>query len=387
MTLTRRAAIAATLALPTIARSQPAAVKIGLITTLSGPGGYPGAYSRDGFMLAVENGRLAGIAVNVLVEDDALKPAQAKQIANRFLKSEGITIFTGIVFSNVMEAVAPDVLESGAIYVSSNAGPSSLAGKGCHPNYYVVSFQNDAFAEAAGALATSVGYKRMYLLAPNYPAGKDSLAGFNRFFKGEVIGESYTRLDQTDYAPEMAQIRAANPDAVYQFHPGGLGIAFIRQYQQAGLTDKIPMAVSWPSLDATTLTAVGEAGLGIDVAAHWNSDLDNPANEAFVAAFIARHNRMPTVYAAEGYDTALAIGAALQRAGGNAKDPARFRQAMLAAKFQSVRGKFRFGQNQHPVQDWYAVRSEKTADGKLALVTKGRVLSDYGDFYAAQCKI
>ena len=212
MTLTRRAAIAATLALPTIARSQPAAVKIGLITTLSGPGGYPGADSRDGFMLAVENGRLAGIAVNVLVEDDALKPAQAKQIANRFLKSEGITIFTGIVFSNVMEAVAPDVLESGAIYVSSNAGPSSLAGKGCHPNYYVVSFQNDAFAEAAGALATSVGYKRMYLLAPNYPAGKDSLAGFKRFFKGEVIGESYTRLDQTDYAPEMAQIRAANPD-------------------------------------------------------------------------------------------------------------------------------------------------------------------------------
>ena len=386
MILTRRRAIAATLAMPAIARAQQGAVKIGLITTLSGPGGYLGADARDGFMLAVEAGLLRGIGVQVVVEDDALKPAQAKQTANRFLKSEGINIFTGIIFSNVMEAVAPEVLDSGAIYVSSNAGPSSLAGKRCHPNYYVVSFQNDAFAEAAGAMANSTGYKRMYLLAPNYPAGTDSLAGFKRFFKGEIIGESYTRLDQTDYAPEMAQIRAANPDAVYQFHPGGLGIAFIRQYQQAGLTDKIPMAVSWPSLDATTLAAVGEAGLGINVAAHWNSDLDNSANKSFVAAFVARHHRTPTVYAAEGYDTALAIGAALQGAGGNASDPALFRQAMLAANFQSVRGKFRFGQNQHPVQDWYAVRSEKTADGKLVLVTKGRVLTDHGDFYAAQCK-
>jgi branched-chain amino acid transport system substrate-binding protein len=373
--------------MPAIVRAQGAAVKIGMITTLSGPGGYLGQDIRDGFLLAAEGGMLGGTRVEVVTEDDGLKPAQAKQIATRFMKSDGIALLTGIVFSNVLEAVAPDVLEDGGIYVSPNAGPSSLAGKNCHRNYYVVSWQNDALHEAAGQNATVLGYKKMYLLAPNYPAGKDAITGFKRFFKGEIAGESYTRLDQTDYAPEMAQIRDAKPDAVFQFHPGGLGIAFLRQYQQAGLIGKVPMVLAAPSLDATTLAAVGETAMGMDVSSHWNSDFDNAASKAFVAGFMAKHQRLPTYYASQGYDTALAIGAALKGSGGNVKDAAVFRTAMLKADFASVRGKFRFGANQHPVHDWFGLRVEKGVDGKPALVTKGRVLADHGDSYAAQCKL
>ena len=387
MTITRRAAIAAaaTLAAPSLLRAQGAAVKIGMITTLSGPGGYLGADIRDGFQLAVDTGLFGSTKVELVVEDDGLKPAQAKQIANRMLKSDGIKLFTGIVFSNILEAVAPDVLEEGAIYVSPNAGPSSLAGKNCHRNYYVVSWQNDSLHESAGENATRLGYKRMYLLAPNYPAGKDAITGFKRFFKGEIVGESYTKLDQTDYAPEMAQIRAANPDAVFQFHPGGLGIAFLRQYQQASLVGKIPMVLAAPSLDATTLAAVGDIALGMDVSSHWNSDFDNAANKAFMAGFTERFKRMPTYYASQSYDSALAIAAALKSASpANAEG---FRTAMLKADFASIRGAFKFGPNQHPVQDWYGLRVEKGADGKLALVTKGKVLSNHGDAYAAQCKL
>ena len=387
MALTRRAALASALAMPMVARAQAAPVKIGLVTTLSGPGGYLGADIRDAFMLAADGGKLGGVPVHVLVEDDGLKPAQAKQTVNRFLKSEGVRLFTGVVFSNVLEAVAPDVLDDGAIYVSPNAGPSSLAGKNCNANYYVVSWQNDTLHESAGENANRLGYKKMFLLAPNYPAGKDAITGFKRFFKGEVVGESYTKLDQTDYAPEMANIRAANPDAVFQFHPGGLGIAFIRQFQQAGLVGKIPMVLAAPSLDSTILGAVGDAAIGMDVTSHWNSDFDNAANKAFVAAFVAKYQRLPTVYASQGYDAALAIGAALQGSGGNVKDPAAFRKAMLPANFQSVRGKFKFGPNQHPVQDWFGLRVEKGADGKLALVTKTRVLTDRGDGYSETCKI
>lgn len=387
MALTRRAALASALAMPMVARAQAAPVKIGLVTTLSGPGGYLGADIRDAFMLAADGGKLGGVPVQVLVEDDGLKPAQAKQTVNRFLKSEGVRLFTGVVFSNVLEAVAPDVLDDGAIYVSPNAGPSSLAGKNCNANYYVVSWQNDTLHESAGENANRLGYKKMFLLAPNYPAGKDAITGFKRFFKGEVVGESYTKLDQTDYAPEMANIRAANPDAVFQFHPGGLGIAFIRQYQQAGLVGKIPMVLAAPSLDSTILGAVGDAAIGMDVTSHWNSDFENAANKAFVAAFVAKYQRLPTVYASQGYDTALAIGAALQGSGGNVKDPAAFRKAMLPANFQSVRGKFKFGPNQHPVQDWFGLRVEKGGDGKLALVTKTRVLTDRGDAYSETCKI
>jgi len=387
--LTRRAALAAaaTLAAPAILRAQAAPLKIGLVTTLSGPGGYLGADIRDAFLLAIENNTLGGAPVQVLVEDDALKPAQAKQIIDRWLKTEKIRLFTGVVFSNVMEAIAPDVLDEGAIYVSPNAGPSSLAGKGCNRNYFVVSWQNDTLHESAGENATRLGHKKVFVLAPNYPAGKDAIAGFKRFFKGEIVGEIYTRLDQTDYAAEMAQIRAANPDAVFQFHPGGLGIAFIRQYQQAGLIGKIPMVVSSPSLDSTTLAAVGDAALGIDVSAQWNSDFDNPASKAFVAAFMAKYNRVPTYYASQGYDTALAIAAALKGTKGSVADTEAFRREMLKADFASVRGKFRFGPNQHPIQDWYAIKPERGADGKLFLKTTGRVLTDRGDAYSAECKL
>lgn len=364
-------------------------LKIGMITTLSGPGGYLGQDIRDAFNLAIEmqGGKLGGAPVQVIVEDDALKPGQGKQIADKFMKTDKIKLLTGIVFSNVALAVVPDVLEDGGIYVSPNAGPSNLAGKECHANYYVVSWQNDSLHESAGANANNLGFKRAFILAPNYQAGKDALEGFKRTFKGEVIGEVFTRLDQTDFAAEMAQIRAAKPDFVFQFHPGGAGIAFMRQYQQSGLLDAVPMVVPSPSMDAVTLKAIGEAAVGVNVSAQWNNDLDNPANKAFVEAWMKKYNRPITYYASQGYDTALAIGAALKATGGKVDDAKAFRTAMLKADFAAVRGNFKFGNNQHPVQDWYSLRVEKDANGAPVIRTKGKISSNTGDFYAKDCKL
>ena len=379
--------IAATLAASTALAQQP--VKIGMITTLSGPGGYLGQDIRDAFKLAIdlEGGKLGGVPVELVVEDDALKPGQGKQIAEKMLKTDGIKILTGIVFSNVAGATVPDIVDSGALYVSPNAAPSNFAGKECNANYFVVSWQNDSLHESAGQYATNLGYKKAFILAPNYQAGKDALTGFKRMFKGEIAGEVYTRLDQTDFAPEMAQIRAANPDVVFQFHPGGLGIAFLRQYQQAGLLGKTPMVLAEPSLDATTLKAVGEAALGLSVTAHWNADFDNASNKKFMEAWTKAYNRAPTYYASQGYDAALAIASALKATGGKTDVPA-LRTAMAKADFQSVRGAFKFGPNQHPVQDWYALKVEKGADGTPVLKTTGtKVLSNHGDVYAKDCKL
>jgi branched-chain amino acid transport system substrate-binding protein len=379
--------IATTLAASTALAQQP--VKIGMITTLSGPGGYLGQDIRDAFKLAIdlEGGKLGGVPVELVVEDDALKPGQGKQIAEKMLKTDGIKILTGIVFSNVAGATVPDIVDSGALYVSPNAAPSNFAGKECNANYFVVSWQNDSLHESAGQYATNLGYKKAFILAPNYQAGKDALTGFKRMFKGEIAGEVYTRLDQTDFAPEMAQIRAANPDVVFQFHPGGLGIAFLRQYQQAGLLGKTPMVLAEPSLDATTLKAVGESALGLSVTAHWNSDFDNAANKKFMEAWTKAHNRAPTYYASQGYDAALAIASALKATGGKTDVPA-LRTALAKADFQSVRGAFKFGPNQHPVQDWYALKVEKGADGTPVLKTTGtKVLSNHGDVYAKDCKL
>lgn len=379
------ATLAALLTTPTFAQET---LKIGMITTLSGPAGYLGADIRDAMLLAIEmeGGKLGGVPVELVIEDDGLKPANGRQIAEKFMADDGMKLLTGIVFSNVAGATVPDILDNGGIYISPNAGPSNFAGDGCNPNYFVASWQNDALHEAAGAAAKQLGFKRAFVLAPNYQAGKDAITGFKRMFGGEIVGELYTQLDQTDYASEMAQIRAAAPDVVFQFLPGGLGIAFLKQYAQAGLTAQIPMVLSEPSTDAVVLSAVGEAAIGIHATSHWSRDFDNAANTEFVAAWDAKYARPITNYAAQGYDTARLISSALAKTGG-LDDIDAFRDAVRAADFQSVRGDFKFGQNQHPVQDWYLLDIIAGPDGKPVAVTREKLLDDYGDAYADQCKM
>lgn len=362
-------------------------LKIGVITTLSGKAGYLGADARDGMLLALEmgGGKLGGVEVEFVVEDDGLKPGNGRQIAEKFMQNDGIKLLTGIIFSNVAGATVPDILDNGGIYLSPNAGPSTFAGEGCDPNYFVVSWQNDALHEAAGAAAKEMGFKTAVALAPNYQAGKDAIAGFTRMFGGEVT-EVYTQLDQTDFASEMAQIRDAAPDVVFQFHPGGLGIAFLKQYQQAGHLGAIPMVVSEPSSDAVVLGAIGEAAIGITATAHWNRDFDNAASKEFVAAWDAKYNRPITYYGSQGYDTARLIASALEKTGG-LDDMEAFREAVKEADFESVRGDFKFGPNQHPIHDWYVLNIVSDGNGGAKAVTDRVILKDHGDSYADQCKM
>ncbi len=364
-------------------------LKIGMITTLSGPAGYLGQDIRDGFQLAIDQnaGALGNKKVELVVEDDGLKPGNAKQIADKMLNEDGIKLFTGVVFANVAFAAVPEILDADGIYISPNTASSSFAGADCNPNYFVSSWQDDSQGESAGALAQSLGYKKAFLIAPNYQAGKETMVAFKRFYKGEIVGETYTGLDQTDFAAEMAQIRAAKPDVVYEFEPGGLGIAFMRQYEQAGLLKEIPMVVHPASLDHAIAQAVGDAAIGVQVTSHWNDDFDNPVNKAFVAAWKAKYGDRPiTYYAAQGYDAALLFGVGLEKSTG-ADDVAGFREALRTSEIPTVRGKFKFGPNQHPIQDWFALTAEKAADGKMVLKTASTVLTDHGDVYAADCKM
>lgn len=365
------------------------AVKIGLLTTLSGDGAGLGVDTRDGFMLAVTEagGMLGGVPVDVRVVDDARKPETAVQAADRLVSEDKVALMTGIVFSNLALAVVPRVTRDDVIYVSSNAGPSQLAGAGCHPNYFNAAYQNDNLHEATGAAVEQAGVKRMVLIAPNYPAGKDSLTGFKRYFKGEVVDEIYTKLGQLDYAAEIAKIRADKPDGVFIFLPGGMGINFVKQYDQAGLKGDIKLFGPAFSFDQDVLPAVGDAALGVINGAQWSLDLDNAANKAFVAGFEAAYDRLPSVYAMQGYEAAHIMGAGLKAAGGDVSKLDDLRAGMRKADFDSVRGEFRFGTNQHPVQDLYAREVVKDDKGRLVNRIVSKVFDDHVDAYAADCKM
>ncbi len=379
------AAVAATAAVG-LAHAQ-APVRIGLLTTLSTPAGYIGEDERDGFLLAVkeEGGKLGGIPVQVLVEDDGLKPANAKQTADRMVQ-DGVRLFTGINFSNVLVAVAPTVLDAGGTYVSLNAGPSTYAGKNCNPGYFSVAFQNDSYSDSAGLAANELGYKRMVILAPNYQAGRDALSGFKRTYKGEVLAEIYTKLDQSDFSVELARVRELKPDAIFQFHPGGAGINLAKQYANSGLSQSVPMLTPIYSMDRRMLAAAGNAGNGYYLTASWSADLDNPANKHFVDTFVKAYGRVPTDYAATSYDTARLIGTGLKAVSGDIEGKRdAFRAALRKADIQSVRGKFRFANNQHPIQDWYLLHVEPDAAGKLGYKTLKVIAPDHVDPHAAEC--
>ncbi len=365
-----------------------AAVKIGMITTLTTKAGYLGEDIRDGFKLAIEQGggKLGGVDVELMVEDDGRKPGKGRQVAEKYIKGDKVKIMTGIVFSNVAMAVVPKVVKEDVFYISANAGPSALAGKKCHENYFNVAWQNDNLHEVMGQYVNDAGFKSAYILAPNYPAGKDALAGFKRFYKGKILAEVYTKLGQSDYAAELANLRSAKPEAVFFFLPGGMGINFLKQYSQAGLSKTTPVFGPAFSFDARILKAVGDAAVGVKNGSQWNFDLDNAANKKFVSAFQKKYGRMPTLYASQGYDTANLIASALQKTGGEPQNMDAFRKALEDAQFDSVRGNFKFGNNHHPVQDLY-VREVVKDDAGIHNKTVKKVFSNHQDAYAGQCNL
>ena len=372
------AGIAALAAGGALAEAHGGKVKVGMITTLSGGGAGLGIDVRDGFMLALKGNDM----VEVVVEDDQRKPEMAVQLADKLIQSDKVDVMTGLIWSNLAMAVVPAATGQGKFYLSPNAGPSGLAGKGCNPLYFNVSWQNDAFNEAAATWANDNGIEKVFLMAPNYPAGQDMIAGFKRFYEGEVSDEIYTKLGQTDYAAEIAQMRASDADTIYFFLPGGMGISFMKQWAGAGV-DKNVMGPAF-SFDQGILGAIGEAALGVKNTSHWSKDLDVPGNAEFVEAFQAEYDRLPSLYAAQGYDTGLLLASAMEKA--DVSDTEAFRAALAEADFQSVRGKFSFGPNQHPVQDIYMREVVKEGDVVTNKVI-GTAATDHTDAYAADCKM
>jgi len=379
------ALLASLLAAPTARAADP--IKIGFITTLSGPGAALGQEIRDGFNLGIKHGgdKLGGLAVEMTVVDDQQNPETARQSAERFIKRDKVDLITGIVFSNVLLPVLPAVLASDTLYLSTNSGPSDYAGAKCNRNFFAVAWHNEDIPQAMGKYATDRKFTRVAMIAPNYPGGRENLAGFRRQYKGDVVEEIYTKLGQLDYAAELATLRAAKPDAVFFFLPGGMGVNFIKQFEASGLAKQVALLAPAYSGDEDTIAAVGDAITGLYNSTHWAADLPNAANQKFVADFQKNYGRTPTLYAAQGYDTAMLVDSAVRAVGGKVDDHDAMRKALRAADFKSVRGPFRFNTNQFPIHNLYMRVVQKNAQGKLTNKLVGTILTDHVDPFVGAC--
>ena len=359
-------------------------VKVGFIVTLTGGGGIIGKPMKNAFELGMEHvgGRLGGMETEVIYGDDKRKPDVAKQLVNKMIKKDRVQFITGIIWSNLLVAIHGPVTRSNTFLISSNAGAGAVAGKRCSKDFFNVSFQNDVMPEGMGKYMNDKKINNVYAMSPNYQAGKDMIKGFKRMYKGKIIGEVYTKLGQKDYQAEISALRAANPSAAFIFLPGGMGINFIKQYAQAGLSKKIPL-YSVYSVDALTLPALKDAAVGTFGVQHWSPDLGNSVNRRFVETYRKKYGKTPAFYAAQAYDTVMFLDNAIRKAGG-VGDRDKLRTAMRAGDFPNTRGTFKFNNNHFPIQNVY-LREAVNDNGNYVTKTLGVVLSAHGDAYAKDC--
>jgi branched-chain amino acid transport system substrate-binding protein len=363
-------------------------IKIGFIGELSGPTAAVGQDQLDGFNLLLERngGKLGGVPIQLIKEDSQLKPDVANQIARKFVEREKVSIVTGVSFSNIMLTVHKYLTDNEVFLIGSNAGPSQIAGAQCSPFQFITSWQGDQAAEVIGQYATEKGYKKVFVLAPNYQAGKDIVTGFKRYYKGTIVDELYTPLNQLDFQAELSQVTAANPDAVFAFYPGGLGVAFAKQYAQAGLTKKYPLLSTFV-VDALSLPAIGDTAIGVISGGFWAPDFKNQQSQQFVEEFERKYKRIPSNYAAQSYDAAQLLDSAITKVNGNVSDKKAFMTALKDANFKSVRGDMKFGNNHFPIQAMHVMQVAKDSKGRLNLQTIATPLKSYQDAYAASCPL
>ena len=362
-------------------------VKIGFVSTFSGPTAVIGNDMRNSFELALDHlGRkMGGKPVEVIYEDDQQKPEVGVQKSQKLIESDKVNFVVGYIWSNVLLASLKPVVDSQTFLISSNAGPSQIAGEQCSPFYFSTSWQNDQTPQAMGTYMTQKGVKSAFLIGPNYAAGRDMLTGVRSTFKGQIIGEELTRWpDQLDFSTELSKVRAAKPESVFVFYPGAAGVQFLTQYAQSGLKGQIPLYTAF-TVDAITLPLQKELALGVPGAQQWVNDLPNDANKKYVADFRAKHKNYPSFYGAQSYDAVNLVNSAVMAVNGDLSNKDAMRAEMRKANYASVRGPYKYGNNHFPIQNFYLQDVVKDAQGNLTLKTVETIVKDSQDNFHTKC--
>ena len=371
------------------ASAQQKSVKIGFISTFSGPTAVIGNDMRNSFELALDHlGRkMGGLPIEMVYEDDAQKPEVGKQKTEKLIQSDKVDFIAGYIWSNVLLASLKPIVDSKTMFVIANAGASQVAGPLCSPYVFSTSWENDQTPAAMGLYMNQKGVKTAFLIGPNYAAGKDMLNGMRSTFKGKVVGEELTKWpDQLDFSAELSKVRAAKPDAVYVFYPGAAGIQFLTQYSQAGLKGQIPLYTAF-TIDALSLPRMKDLALGVPGVQQWVNDLPNEANKKFVADFKAKHKAYPSFYGAQSYDAANLINSAVVAVKGDLSKKDAMRAEMQKANYKSVRGPYKYGNNHMPIQNFYLQEAVKDADGQYTLKTVTTIVENDQDKSHTKCRM
>ncbi|TCS67047.1 amino acid/amide ABC transporter substrate-binding protein (HAAT family) [Primorskyibacter sedentarius] len=389
----RLAMVAAMMAAPAQLLAED--VKIGFVTTLTTGAAVIGNDMKNAVDLAMDHlGGMAGeTRLEVIYGDDQFAPDAGKQVTDKLVKQDNVDFVAGYIWSHVLLASRKSVLDAGKFLISANAGPSQIAGKLCDPHFFSTSWQNDQTPMAMGEVLNRQGVQSLYIMAPNYAAGKDMAAGVERVFEGEIKGKDLTKWGadaQLDFSAELAKAKASGANGLFVFYPGAAGGAFIKQYHQAGLKDVLPL-YSVFTVDGLSLPKLQEADfsgvLGSKTTNQWDPSLDNEANKKFVSDFKAKYGGYPSFYAAQSYDAIMLIASAVEAVGGDMSDPDAVQAALKSADFASVRGDFSFGSNNMPVQDFFLREVVVDADGTWTTKVVETVYEDHVDSYAAECKM
>jgi branched-chain amino acid transport system substrate-binding protein len=378
---------AALAALSTAPAAAQQSVKIGFISTFSGPTAVIGNDMRNSFELALDHlGRKMGSKpVEVIYEDDQQKPEVGVQKSQKLVESDKVDFVIGYIWSNVLLASLKPVVDSQTFLISANAGPSQIAGEQCSPYFFSTSWQNDQTPQAMGTYMTQKGVKTAFLIGPNYAAGKDMLTGVRTTFKGQITGEELTKWpDQLDFSTELSKVRAAKPEAVFVFYPGAAGVQFLTQYAQSGLKGQIPLYTAF-TVDAITLPLQKDLALGVPGAQQWVNDLPNDANKKFVADFRSKHKNYPSFYGAQSYDAANFVNSAVVAVNGDLTKKDAMRAEMRKANYASVRGPYKYGNNHFPIQNFYLQDVVKDTQGNLTLKTVATIVKDSQDQFHDKC--
>ncbi len=389
MNMKKIAAILASFALLATSTALADTVKIGFVTTLTGGAGAMGNDMRDAAELALDHldRKMGGLDVQMIYEDDGFKPEVGKQKTEKLVKKDRVHFVGGYIWSHVLLASRGSVVGKGPFMISSNAGPSPVAGKLCHEDFFSTSWQNDQTPMAMGEVLNQMGIKNLYIMAPNYAAGKNMVSGVERTFKGKIVGKDMTKFPaQLDFSAELAKVRSVKPDAVFIFYPGKHGVQFFKQYAQSGLKGNIPL-YSVFAIDALSLPRIGDMVEGTLMTQFWAPDLATPVSKIFVQDYRKKYGRYPTFYAAQSYDTIMLIDSAVRAVNGDLSNKDGMRAAMRRAAFPSVRGPFRYGNNHMPIQNFYLRKVVKDAEGNYTTSIVKTVYTNHQDPYAKDCKM